>query len=378
LRKYSLNNNNKGSAIILALMVTVGLMGYTLYFINSSKLQAKILTQSKNDVEVIGIAAQVKSMLSTPANCNATFIGKPVSSSLNTVSACATGEDCFTTINATLKFKKNTLNGSWSTSDTLSSSPNVKIIDMPYVVTNPQVDTTFPVSPAIVTINLKFAKKNYGNVAIVEEPIEVLVVLNAAHDTIIGCPKDPASVDAIGDKSCHLPWGPWTTKIPHGSMVAAYGATHAPSCVTVKELRVCNNTSLSGAKTIQTCINDGNWSPLLSSGWVCSVSCGGGFLTQDRTCTYPPPDAGGTGCLGTSLVVSNNVCNPQACSGPPVNGGWTNYSAWSACISPGIINCGPGKQKKTRTCTNPIPSNGGAGCSGTEFVEKNCTNICTP
>ncbi|OGI85621.1 hypothetical protein A3A05_01710 [Candidatus Nomurabacteria bacterium RIFCSPLOWO2_01_FULL_41_12] len=43
--------------------------------------------------------------------------------------------------------------------------------------------------------------------------------------------------------------------------------------------------------------------------------------------------------------------------GSPVNGGW---SAWSACS---VTACGS-TGTQTRTCTNPLPSGGGADCSG--------------
>ncbi len=50
------------------------------------------------------------------------------------------------------------------------------------------------------------------------------------------------------------------------------------------------------------------------------------------------------------------ACTTCPTSDPPVNGGW---SPWSACSA----SCGGGIQ--TRTCTNPIPANGGAACVGT-------------
>ncbi len=104
----------------------------------------------------------------------------------------------------------------------------------------------------------------------------------------------------------------------------------------------------------------------VNGGWsACSVSCGGG--TQTRTCNNPSPSCGGSSCSGDS----SQSCNTQACACSPVNGGW---SAWSACS----VGCGGGTQ--TRTCTNPSPSCGGAGCSGDSSQSCNtqaCDVACT-
>ena len=57
----------------------------------------------------------------------------------------------------------------------------------------------------------------------------------------------------------------------------------------------------------------------------------------------------------------------------PVNGSWSNWSSFGACSK----NCGRGVKTRTRTCTNPPPSNGGVPCQGLgedhiECVEKVC------
>jgi len=133
------------------------------------------------------------------------------------------------------------------------------------------------------------------------------------------------------------------------------------------QTRTCTNpppsnggAHCSGAGS-QAC-NTGACTPV-NGGWstwgACSASCGGG--TQSRTCTNPPASNGGSDCTGDST----QPCNEAECS--PVHGDWT---AWSTCS----LTCGGGK--KTRTCTNPAPSNGGDQCVGAE--EEACNQNACP
>ncbi|KAL9952092.1 hypothetical protein ACROYT_G039299 [Oculina patagonica] len=55
---------------------------------------------------------------------------------------------------------------------------------------------------------------------------------------------------------------------------------------------------------------------------------------------------------------------------PAVDGGWSNFGNWSECS----VTCGDGQQERSRTCTNPPPSNGGAECSGSDKETKPCNN----
>ena len=57
-----------------------------------------------------------------------------------------------------------------------------------------------------------------------------------------------------------------------------------------------------------------------------------------------------------------------------VNGHWSDWSQWSSCS----VACGQGQgqKKRSRTCDNPQPQNGGKDCDGHESVLEYCsTNV---
>ncbi|KAI8513894.1 hypothetical protein Bbelb_082180 [Branchiostoma belcheri] len=71
---------------------------------------------------------------------------------------------------------------------------------------------------------------------------------------------------------------------------------------------------------------DGGWSDW--SPWsACSVTCGVGTETRGRTCTNPAPANGGADCDG--LDQETQDCGTGVLC--PVDGNWTDWSPWSAC-----------------------------------------------
>jgi len=112
------------------------------------------------------------------------------------------------------------------------------------------------------------------------------------------------------------------------------------------------------------CPVDGGWSAY--SAWSsCSKPCGGGEQSRTRTCTNPAPQHGGKDCVGDAK--ETRKCNESPCA---VDGGWTDYSAWSACSK----TCGGGVQTRTRTCTKPVPRYGGKDCVGDAKEDRACNS----
>ncbi|KAL9952095.1 hypothetical protein ACROYT_G039302 [Oculina patagonica] len=109
---------------------------------------------------------------------------------------------------------------------------------------------------------------------------------------------------------------------------------------------------------------NGGWSNFGDWG-QCSAACGPGQQERSRTCTNPPPSNGGAQCSGSNK--ETRECNNGPCA---VNGGWSDFGDWGECNAA----CGDGKQERSRTCTNPPPSNGGAQCSGPNKETRTCNN----
>ncbi|KAL9978735.1 hypothetical protein ACROYT_G016290 [Oculina patagonica] len=82
----------------------------------------------------------------------------------------------------------------------------------------------------------------------------------------------------------------------------------------------------------------------------------------------PPPSNGGKPCSGNAQ--DTQACNISPCPQPVqiVDGGWSSWSDWSACDK----NCGGGSQQRTKTCSQPPPSNGGKPCIGDSNVTRSC------
>nr|XP_058953113.1 coadhesin-like [Pocillopora verrucosa] len=115
---------------------------------------------------------------------------------------------------------------------------------------------------------------------------------------------------------------------------------------------------------VQACPVDGHWSPWSRYG-RCSKSCGGGSQHRTRTCNDPPPANGGARCRGPSKQTRR--CNSHPCK---VDGHWSPWGRYSKCSR----SCGGGSQHRTRTCNNPAPANGGAGCGGPGKQTRRCNS----
>ncbi|XP_078681317.1 cartilage intermediate layer protein 2-like isoform X1 [Branchiostoma floridae x Branchiostoma belcheri] len=110
---------------------------------------------------------------------------------------------------------------------------------------------------------------------------------------------------------------------------------------------------------------DGGWSDW-SSWSQCDVTCGGGTQYRDRTCDNPLPENGGAGCDGDSRQIRS--CADVPCTGQVTDGGWSDWGPWSGCS----VTCGVGTETRDRTCTNPAPANGGAQCVGSAYETRTC------
>nr|XP_019929037.2 uncharacterized protein LOC105343589 isoform X3 [Crassostrea gigas] len=90
--------------------------------------------------------------------------------------------------------------------------------------------------------------------------------------------------------------------------------------------------------------------------------------TQTRSRSCSNPVPVNGGAECAGHDTESQPCSSQDC--PVVNGGWSIWSAWSTCT----VSCGGGTQTRSRTCSDPAPLNGGDECLGQDTESQDCNS----
>ncbi|CAC5400084.1 unnamed protein product [Mytilus coruscus] len=154
-------------------------------------------------------------------------------------------------------------------------------------------------------------------------------------------------------------WGSWsnpTCSVTCGNGILSRNRT-CDSPGSSADGQTCNGSS---ADTSDCLVDDGwgSW-----SNPTCSVTCGNGIQSRNRSCDSPVPSADDQTCNGSRVDTSD--CSLIDC---PVDGQWGSWST-----GPCSVTCGNGIRYRKRSCDSPPASNKGTYCIGSCTVPVICT-----
>ena len=136
----------------------------------------------------------------------------------------------------------------------------------------------------------------------------------------------------------------------NASLCNPLACTSAPSCLHPSARTCCSLSWLSHAAT----------DPL------CACLCSDGRHHYAGPCAQLGSSSR-LESIGTLLMLLSPTTMPLAA----VNGNWSDWSAWSTCVA-NNSHCGGGTYARNRTCNDPEPEFGGAGCSGAAYEVAAC------
>ncbi|XP_057315986.1 mucin-like protein [Hydractinia symbiolongicarpus] len=102
------------------------------------------------------------------------------------------------------------------------------------------------------------------------------------------------------------------------------------------------------------------------SSWsACFATCGPSVMGRTRNCTNPRPYGYGELCVVIGPHIETTQCEITKC---PVDGNWGYWTNWGNCVP----SCKDGRQSRTRQCDNPSTAYGGKTCDGESKEERQC------